>query len=201
MRARNVWNARIREGRVRHEPEQGMTLIELMIAMLVLAIGLAGVTTLLVTAIASNNRNSTDTTATLLAQMVVDQIGSQNIYAPNTITGTDCALNPYTITTTPGAVGTGAGATLKTDGTIDFTQAYSAIPAGYAMQYVVCSSSGGIPATYEVRWNVMSASTNTTTRMITAAARPLASSANKLGGFYFALPVNLRSIGAPSAGQ
>jgi len=179
-----------------------MTLIELMIAMVVLAIGLGGITTLLVTAIASNNKNSTDTAATLLAQMVVDQISSQNIYAPNNVLVSDCVGNQLAITTAPGAVGTGTGATLKADGTIDFTQAYSAIPAGYAMRYTVCSSSvGGIPMTYEVRWNVMKVSTNTTTRMITAAARPLASNANQLGGFYFALPVNLRSIGAPSAGQ
>lgn len=191
----------IREEHVRHKTERGMSLIELMIAMLVLAIGLAGVTTLLVTAIATNNKSSKDTTATLLAQMVVEQISGQNLYTTQEIFITDCAGTQWTVDDTPGAVGTGTGATLKTDGTIDFTQAYSSVPANYAMQYVDCSAAGGVKTTYDVRWNVMSVSTNATSRMITAAARPLASDVNKLGGFYYALPVNLRSVGAPGPMQ
>lgn len=201
MRLRNVWNERIREGRVRHEPEQGMSLIELMIAMVVLAIGLAGVTTLLVSAIASNHRNSTDTTATLLAQMVVEQISAQHVYINGLISVTDCAGNQLRIDPTPGAAPAGNGANLNANQNIDFTQAATGIPANYSMNYVDCSTAGGIQTTYDVRWNVMSVSTNASTRMITAAARPLASDANKLGGLYFAIPANLRSIGAPSAGQ
>lgn len=178
-----------------------MSLIELMIAMLVLAIGLGGVTTLLVTAIASNNKNSKDTTATLLAQMVVEQISAQHVYNVGLINVTDCAGTVWSVDPAPGAVGTGNGANLKADGTIDFTQAYSTVTANYAMKYVDCSTAGSVPITYDVRWNVMSVSTNVTSRMVTAAARPLASDVTKLGGFYFALPVNLRSVGAPGAMQ
>lgn len=172
-----------------------------MIAMLVLAIGLGGITILFTTAIASNNRNSRDTTATLLAQMVIEQINAQHVYSDATVNITDCANNSWTIATTPGAVKTGAGANLTANGTIDFTQAYAGIPANYAMQYVDCSVAGGIQTTYEVRWNVMNVSTNTTSRLITAAARPEASNVKQLGGLFYALPVNLRSIGAPAAGQ
>lgn len=172
-----------------------------MIAMLVLAIGLGGVTTLLTGAIASNNKNNRDTTATLLAQMVVAQIGAVHVYSTQLVNIKDCANNPWSFDPTPGAVGTGDGATLKADGTIDFTQAYSAVPANYKMKYVDCSTAGGLPSTYDVRWNVMSVSANTTTRMITAAARPLASDVTKFGGLYFAIPVTLRGIGGPSAGQ
>jgi Tfp pilus assembly protein PilV len=181
-----------------------MSLIELMIAMLVLAIGLGGITILFTTAIASNNRNSRDTTATLLAQMVIEQISAQHVYATNSnapLNITDCAGNNWTVASAPGAVKTGAGANLTANGTIDFTQAYGGIPANYAMQYVDCSVAGGIQTTYEVRWNVMSVSTNTTSRLITAAARPEASNVKQLGGLFYALPVNLRSIGAPAAGQ
>jgi prepilin-type N-terminal cleavage/methylation domain-containing protein len=178
-----------------------MSLIELMIAMLVLAIGLGGTSVLLVVAIASNSRNSRDTTATLLAQMVIEQISAQHVYSDATINVTDCAGNSWTIATTPGAVGTGSGATLKADGTIDFTQSFSSITSNYAMRYVDCSTTGGIQTTYEVRWNVMSVSTNTTTRLITTASRPMASNVNRFGGVFFAIPVNLRGIGAPSAGQ
>jgi prepilin-type N-terminal cleavage/methylation domain-containing protein len=185
---------------VRPRAERGMSLIELMIAMLVLAIGLGGITILLTTAIASNNRNSRDTTSTLLAQMVIEQISAQHVYTNTTMSVTDCAGTIFTIATAPGAVGTGAGANLLPSGTIDFTQAYAGIPANYAMQYVDCSAAGGIPTTYEVRWNVMSVSTNASSRLITAAARPLSAATSRLGGLYYAPPVNLRSIGAPSAG-
>lgn len=185
---------------MRHKAEQGTTLIELMIAMLVLAIGLGGITTLLTGTIASNNKNNKDTTATLLAQMVIAQISAVHVYSTQLVNITDCANKPHSFDSTPGAVGTGTGATLKADGTIDFTQAYTAVPVNYRMRYVDCSTAGGVPITYDVRWNVMSVSTNTSTRMITAAARPLASDVTKFGGLYFAIPVNLRGIGGPSAG-
>ena len=120
-----------------------MSLIELMIAMVVLAIGLGGITILLVIAIGTNNRNSKDTTATMLAQLVIEEIGSQD---PNsgilTIPITDCAGNAFNIAVTGGAApaGTGAalvtGATLANYGSIDQTQAVAAIPAGYQMNYV-----------------------------------------------------------------
>jgi len=172
-----------------------------MIAMVVLAIGLGGITILLTGSIASNNKNNHDTTATLLAQMVLEQISGQHVYSNQTITITDCANTAWTIATAPGAAGTGNGATLKADGTIDFTQAFSNVTANYAMRYVDCSAAGGLPTIYEVRWNVMNVSANTTTRLITSAARPASSNANQLGGVFFALPVSLRGIGGPSAGQ
>jgi Tfp pilus assembly protein PilV len=187
--------------RVRRSGERGLSLLELMLAFLVLAIGLGGITQLLVTAIATDNRNSKDTTATLLAQKVIEQIASVNPAALNNVTVTDCAGNVWTVSTTDAAGPAGAGANLVTStssfsyGAIDQTQSYSTIPAGYSMQYVDCSSAGGTPITYDVRWNIMTLRSGST-RLITASARPLASSANQLGGRYFAIPVNLRSIGA-----
>jgi len=195
-------NQEIREAYVRYRAQRGSTLLELMMAIVVLAVGLGGITTLLITAIASNNKNSRDTTATLLAQMVIEQISAQHVYTYSEIAVTDCAGNHFHIATSPGAAGTGNGANLKADGTIDFTQDPSSLLLNdYAMPYVDCSTAGGVQMTYDVRWNVMSVSTNTTSRMITAAARPEGSNANELGAFYFALPVTLRSIGAPGAGQ
>jgi prepilin-type N-terminal cleavage/methylation domain-containing protein len=178
-----------------------MSLIELMIALLVLAIGLGAINVLLVTAIRTNNRNNRDTTATLLAQKVIEQIASVNPASPNNVTITDCAGNTWTVSTVSGAAPSGAGATLVTSvsspyyGGIDQTQSYSSIPAGYAMQYVDCSTAGGIPATYDVRWNIVTLRPGYT-RLITAAARLSSVSANQLGGPLFAIPVNLRTIGA-----
>jgi prepilin-type N-terminal cleavage/methylation domain-containing protein len=56
--------------------QAGMTLIELMIAIMILAIGMGALTNLLVVAMATDNRNAKDTSATLLAQMVVEQISA-----------------------------------------------------------------------------------------------------------------------------
>ena len=58
--------------------ERGISLIELMIAMLVLAVGLGALTTLFVASIATDNRNSKDTSATLLAQKVIEELSAQS---------------------------------------------------------------------------------------------------------------------------
>lgn len=187
--------------RLRRKGESGMTLIELLIALFILAVGLGALTNLLVASMATDNRNSKDTSSTLLAQMVVEQISAQHPNSNASISVTDCAGNTWTVATT-GAASPGAGATVVTSsssasyGSIDQTQAVSAIPAGYSMQYVDCGGAGntGVPTTYDVRWNVMTVSTSYT-RLITASARPLNST--ELGGRSFALPVNLRMVAGP----
>lgn len=188
--------------RSRRHSQRGMTLVELMIAMLILAIGLGGLTNVLVVAMAADNRNSKDTSATLLAQMVIEQISAQHPNLSSSIPITDCAGTTWNIATAGGASPNGTGAALVTDSTsfsyggIDQTQAYSSIPANYAMQYVDCGGSGntGIPTTYDVRWNVMTIDANYT-RLVTASARPL--SATHLGGQMFALPITLRAVAGP----
>jgi prepilin-type N-terminal cleavage/methylation domain-containing protein len=190
------------DARRRSKAQCGMTLIELMIAMAILTIGLGALTNLLVVAVASDNKNSKDTSATLLAQMVIEQISAQHPNSTAAISITDCAGNAWTIATAGGASPNGTGASLVTSSTtsgyggIDQTQAYSSIPASYAMKYVDCGGVGdtGTPTTYDVRWNVMTVDANYT-RMVTASARPL--NANALGGISFALPVNLRAVAGP----
>ena len=90
----------------------------------------------------------------------------------------------------------GSGATINTSTNgIDFSQAYSAVPANYKMQFVACGS-GGRQTPYEVRWNIQTISANT--RLITVAARPLAaasSGGNANQALLFALPITLRTIG------
>jgi len=190
-----------RRARLLRNSQAGMSLVELMIALSILAIGMGALTNLLVVAMASDNRNSKDTSATLLAQMVVEQISAQHPNSNAAISVTDCASNTWTVATT-GAVSPGAGANLVTSSTaagyggIDQTQAYSNITANYAMKYVDCGGAGntGIPTTYDVRWNVMTIDANYT-RLVTASARPL--STNELGGLQFALPINLRAVSGP----
>jgi prepilin-type N-terminal cleavage/methylation domain-containing protein len=189
---------------VPRQTEGGTTLIELMIAMSILAIGLGALTTMLAIAITSNNRNSKDTSASLLAQMVIEQITAQHPNSNAPISVTDCTGNVFSVATTGGASPSGAGASLVTTssslnyGGIDPTQDSSTIPSGYTMHYVDCGGANntGTPTTYDVRWNVMTIDANQT-RLITASARPLAADSNLLGGHLFAMPVNLRAVGGP----
>jgi len=184
------------------QSQAGMTLVELMIALSILAVGMGALTNLLVVAMATDNRNSKDTSATLLAQMVIEQISAQHPNSTAAISVADCAGNNWTVATAGGASPNGTGATLVTSSTaagyggIDQTQAYSNITAGYAMKYVDCGGVGntGVPTSYDVRWNVMTIDANYT-RLVTASARPL--NANALGGLQFALPINLRAVTGP----
>jgi type II secretory pathway pseudopilin PulG len=179
--------------------ERGATLIELLISMLVLATGLGALTTLFVGSMATDNRNSKDTSATLLAQKVIEELSAQNTSSQNAVALTDCVGNTWTIPATLGTAFPGQGAALVTNaaspyyGGIDFTQTLASVPAGFSMQYVDCDPNGG-QTKYDVRWNVMTASPTNTTRLITASARQI-NSTGIGGGLYFAIPVTLRTIG------
>jgi prepilin-type N-terminal cleavage/methylation domain-containing protein len=181
----------------RSNRQRGSSLIELMIAMLVLAIGLGALTTLIIACMVTDNRNSKDTSATLLAQKVIEELSAQNTNAPNAVILTDCAGNNWAIPSTQGAAGpAGQGAALATSpsslyyGGIDFTQSVGAVPAGFSMQYVDCSLNGR-QTTYDVRWNVMTVTANST-RLITASARQLGSNSD---GLHYSIPVTLRAVG------
>lgn len=188
---------RYRIARSRQNPERGALLLELMIAMLVLSIGLGALTTLIAACMSTNNRNGKDTSATLLAQKVIEELSAQNTNSTVAVLLTDCAGNTWTIPSTQGtAAPSGQGAALATSasspyyGGIDFAQSVGAVPAGFSMQYVDCNANGS-QTTYDVRWNVMSVTANST-RLITASARQKGSIAN---GLRYAIPVTLRAIG------
>ena len=163
--------------KVRKHSEAGLTIIELMIAAVVVIVGFMATLALVLTAIASNNRNRMDSTGTMLAQAVVENVSSTLVgIGSNTLS--DCAGHTWTINTALG------GATLS--GTsIDFTQ--SSPPTNYYMNYVVCNV--GSQQTYDVRWNVQGITSNT--YLVTVGVKPR----NTLihGNKFFAFPVNLRT--------
>lgn len=181
----------------KNNPQRGSSLIELMIAMFVLATGLGALTTLITACMINDNRNSKDTSATLLAQKVIEELSAQNTNSTNAVILTDCAGNNWTIPSTQGAAApSGQGAALATSasspyyGGIDFSQSLGAVPAGFSMQYVDCNTNG-TQTTYDVRWNVMTV-TASSTRLITASARQRGSNGASL---FYALPITLRAIG------
>jgi len=167
--------------------EKGMSLIELMIAMVVLMVGVLAVMSLIAVAIGSNARNRRDSTGTMLAEMVLDQISAIPVGAsPSTVSISDCATNSYTIESAGSP--SGAGANLS-GSNIDFTQGAATITANYSMMYTVCGPSNDTRAVYDVRWNVQTITANS--NFVTVAARLRNSGTDPR---LFAIPVTLRTV-------
>jgi Tfp pilus assembly protein PilV len=176
--------------------ERGISLVELVIAISVLAIGMAGLAVLFSTAIMNNSRSKGDTSGTMLTQTVLEKIAAQPANLVANLTATDCNSGGATVwpIATTGAASPGAGANIDNTGAIDFTQAYAAVTANYKMLYVACGA-GGQQTTYDVRWNIQTISANT--RLITVSTRPLAAAnaGNQNQALLFAPPITLRTIG------
>lgn len=182
---------------------RGIGMVELILAMAILAVGLAAVLELILNAAYISNKNGKDTSATLVAQTVLEQISSQSPNSTATDSLTDCTGTVNSVATAGGAAPNGTGANLDTNNTsptyglIDWSQSYNNIPANYAMQYTDCDANGH-QTVYDVRWNIITVSSNET-RLITVSARQVSSFTTKAGGggLRFAIPVTLRGVGGP----
>ena len=186
-----------------HKSQAGITLIELMIAGAILVICSLGVLSMIIVAIATNTRNRQDSTKTMLAQAVLEQVDS-TIVGSSVTSLTDCKNNTITVSTEVPATATHAGASLigGTGSNIDFTQASSSVPSGFQANYIVnspCSPTGSYVATYDVRWRVDLLNGSTQTYLVTVGARQAAAAANtKMQGLYFSTPTNLKQyVGKP----
>ena len=181
--------------------QHGFSLLEFLIAMTVLTIGVGGLLPLLLASITLDKKAAGDTTAVMVAEVVLEQMSSQSSTSaalPNPMQ--DCATPPnsWTVSEADAVVGGGSGgayggngAKLTNQGAIDWTQDYAAIPAGYAMRYVACSTTNDTPVTYEVRWDAIMTSSSDNTKMIVISARPQISQAWALG---YIAPINMRTI-------
>ena len=181
----------------RLDRECGSMLIELLIAMVVLAVGLGGILVLLVASIYTNNTAGKDTTSTMVAEHVLEQISAQPANAVSALTLTDCAGTGWSINTVGAGQGAGSGgsyggdgANLTTTGIIDWTQTYASVPPNYAMRYAACGA-GGKQTVYDIRWDILTMSTFS--RMIVVSARPSGSAV--VGGVRYIIPPNMRTIG------
>lgn len=165
--------------------QTGMTLLELMIAMGVLAVGMGGVLVLFTGAISANNRNKVDTEAVLTSQIFLERISDANGTSFNV---TDCQSNAITVTTVAG------GAALDAvNKNIDWTQAAGSVPSGYLQTYVSCAGLAGTQVTFEVRWNITSPAVTglAGSKLISVSTRPKNS---PTGGLFVAVPITLRTI-------
>jgi prepilin-type N-terminal cleavage/methylation domain-containing protein len=172
----------IRAGNVR---QSGFSLIEVMFAMVLLAVGLMGSIGMICVAAASNGGSKLNTTAATLAESAMEKIvaipaGSVGNSALTSLT--DCQGNVFTMKTSQG------GSQLTTNGTftsVDFHQ--PAVP-NYSMQYVMCS--GGQNIAYDVRWRVDSGPTPSTD-LVTVSVRSTVSAG---ASAVLARPITLRTL-------
>jgi len=124
--------------------ESGLTLIELMIAMVVLAVGILGSMGLIIRAIGGDAWSKQLSNSTVLAQAVTERIMAIPAATNTIVTINDCTNNPLNVNTAPG--GPGVTAT----GDLDFT---AAAVANYQMLYTDCNTNGR-QSIYDVRWNI-----------------------------------------------
>src|SRR5262245_26934064 len=99
---------------IRRRSDAGITMIETMMAALILVVGSLGMVGLIVKSIATNNRNKLDSTQMMLATSIAEQIDS-TIIGSGESSLVDCSGLSHTIDTVPG------GATLN-GANIDFTE-------------------------------------------------------------------------------
>src|ERR1051326_7740658 len=186
-------NRKIVKGR-NQKHSRGFTLVELMVAIVVLVVGVLGGMMMLIVGMTRNNSNRVDTTATNVAQTVLEQItgAPTNANPALVLTLTDCvqtnqAASTLKINTAPG------GATLAANGDIDFLAdtAANLNANSYQMNYIVCGSNN-LQTVYDVRWNIQTVGAGGWGKLVTVSARqPFVATQNGIG---FIRPVTLRTV-------
>lgn len=135
-----------------------MSLIELMIAMVVLLVGLMGSLALVATAVQNNGRSRQQGNSTVVAQMITEKISSVTAALSPLLVVTDCVGNNFNVSTSAG------GSVVNAQGDIDFTQAPV---AQYQMLYTDCGTLGR-QFTYDIRWNIQQPTANVKILTVTA---------------------------------
>jgi prepilin-type N-terminal cleavage/methylation domain-containing protein len=170
--------------------ERGMSLIELMIAIIVLMVGILGCAAAIPFAIGTNYKSRQQSNSTAIAQLITEKIMSVPAGTSPTLTIFDCSGGAGNAVNTAGsAAGTGAnlqGSTQANPGDIDFSQG-TGIPAGYSMSYTTCGTNGQ-QAVYDVRWNIKSPSPDVKQIVVGAKLQ------GGISGRVFALPVSIRAL-------
>jgi prepilin-type N-terminal cleavage/methylation domain-containing protein len=131
---------------------QGFTLVETLMAIVILGIGVMSLASLIPAATQNDYRSRIDTTATFLAARELEQILQQQFTAISFTDAPDGAGNAVNVN-----LGAG-GATLTANGEIDYSQPIGAVPAGYRRDYVIAAGAAGTPkvnaTVYDIRWSI-----------------------------------------------
>ena len=169
---------------------RGFSLIEVMIATAVLAVGLLGGIVVIGVASANDGRSKLHSTAVTLAQSTMEKIVAIPANAAGTgaeTTMKDCTGNSFTIeTAAPG--GTGGSDLISSGafaGSVDFSKP---VVANFSMVYTTCGTAT-TNVNYDVRWRIDPGPTPAT-QLVTVSARPLVSA----GAAQFTLPYTLHQL-------
>jgi prepilin-type N-terminal cleavage/methylation domain-containing protein len=172
---------------------RGFSLVEILMAMVILSVGLLAIIGMIVSASLTANSNKVDTTAAMLADTVMEQISAKDVTSAGTFSIKDCAGVDHTVGLTAGAAPAGNGAPLN--GAPQYEVNYQAAAvANYQMNFVTCGGANGARNTFDVRWNIMNmdplmpAQSAAYTRVITVSARQLTVKG------VFSPPVTLRTV-------
>lgn len=162
--------------------QQGFSILEMLIATVILLVGLVSVAQLVPASLLMNYRNRIDSSTLVFAQRQLDVILDQPL-SSNSFT--DVNLNTYQLgdPATPNVVQGNNVVNLNNQALIDFSgPAPGAYPtSGYGFTY---QDPNGI--TYDVRWAVIVMGNGST-----AASKRLILGVRQLGGSAFSLPVTL----------
>lgn len=179
---------RLKATKGRH-PESGFTLMEVLMATIILLISLVGVAKLVPMSVALNSENRRDSTSLVIAQREMDAMIAQPISAttftdPQGLTcpvGSTCDLGnaaaPKTVVGSPVIMSANRPM-------IDYTQP---TVAGYSFNYA--DPNDPASTTYDIRWAVITYVNGTTTT-----GRRLIVGVCRLGGNAPLLPVTLDSL-------
>lgn len=161
--------------------QRGMTLIELMIAMVVLAVGVVGSMALVVRAVGGDAYSKQLSNSTALAQMVTERIMAVPAATNGILTITDCSNTAYNVSTSVG------GAPLTGSGDVDYSQG---AVASYNMPYKDCATAGR-QAIYDVRWNVTAIGGSSYAKVLTVSAQLKSAGNNRM---VFAPEATIRTV-------
>lgn len=189
--------------------QSGMTLMELMVAIFLLALGMAATLPLLSMAVLGNNRSKIDTQAVLISQLVLEETADAaktngTGSAAGSVVVTDCQNNqivdaggsPVTIYAYGCTASGGCGCPLKSGtANIDWTAGSSSCGGSYAY-YSTCGGPHSAPVVYEVRWNIQPVNGLNDTEIVSVSARLKGSGAGQADTKMnqFTIPVTLHTL-------
>jgi prepilin-type N-terminal cleavage/methylation domain-containing protein len=155
---------------------QGFSLLEVMIAVSVLAVGLLGGMGVICVATASNGSSKLNTAAATLAESTMERIMAipQDAVGADAMTSiTDCRGNRFVMDTTAGQ---GSPLTTGLFPGIDYRQPPV---ANYSMLYSMCTA--GPALAYDVRWRIDPGPTPST-QLITVSVKSVGAAGNPAAG-------------------
>jgi type II secretory pathway pseudopilin PulG len=168
--------------------EEGFSILEMLIATVILLVGLVAVAQLVPASVLLNYRNRMDSSALVFAQRQLDQILDQPLTSNSFLDalGNTCQLgNPAT----PNVIQGSNVVSINNQPLIDFSQPAGA-PAptnGYSFTYQDLSDPNG--TTYDVRWAVIITGNGST-----ASSKRFILGVRQAGGSGFFLPITLDTM-------